>query len=76
MARVVRPGGVVVATVLGTLWQDGGFRAFIYTMVEECPVDVVEPELRPYHRGRASTAGWSCWSSRLAVHGPLVLERA
>lgn len=51
MVRVVRPGGVVVATVLDALWQDGGFRAFIDTMVEQGTVDVVEAELRPYHRG-------------------------
>ena len=50
MARVVRPGGVVVATVLDALWQAGGFRAFVEGMVERGTVRVLEAELRPYHR--------------------------
>lgn len=49
MARVVRPGGVVVATVLDTIWEDGGFRGFIEAMAEQGTAQVVEAELRPYH---------------------------
>ena len=52
MARVVRPAGVMVATVLDMLWQDGGFRTFIDTKVEQGTADVVEAELRPHHCGK------------------------
>lgn len=50
MVRVVRPGGVVVATVLDTLWEEGGFRAFVEELAAAGRARVVEAELRPYHR--------------------------
>lgn len=49
MARVVRPGGVVVATVLDTMWEDGGFRAHVESMVDQGAVRLVEAQQRPYH---------------------------
>lgn len=47
--RVVRPGGVVVATVLSRAWESGGYRTYLEQMVERGAAVLREAEERPYH---------------------------
>ncbi|GAA3741214.1 ubiquinone/menaquinone biosynthesis C-methylase UbiE [Spinactinospora alkalitolerans] len=48
-ARVVRPGGVVVATVLSAVWESGGYRSHLEEMARRGLVRLRELEERPYH---------------------------
>lgn len=50
MARVVRPGGPVVATVLVTVWEAGGFRTHVEGMSRRGLVASAEAEMAPYHQ--------------------------
>lgn len=49
LARVVRPGGSIVATVLGRAWEPGGYRAHVDELAAAGVVRVLEAEVRPYH---------------------------
>lgn len=55
MVRVVRPGGPLVATVLGTVWEEGGFRSHVAGMVDRGLVRLVEAEEAPYHEREGIT---------------------
>ncbi|MGH8866560.1 MAG: class I SAM-dependent DNA methyltransferase [Actinomycetes bacterium] len=48
MARVVRPGGHVVATVLDRLWESGGYRAYIDALAASGGVRLLEADVHPY----------------------------
>lgn len=49
LARVVRPGGPIVATVLGRAWEPGGYRAHVDELAAPGVVRVLEAVVRPYH---------------------------
>ncbi|KAF1850673.1 S-adenosyl-L-methionine-dependent methyltransferase [Cucurbitaria berberidis CBS 394.84] len=49
--RVVKPGGVAVATVLDTHWVEKGFEATVERLAKEGKVEVVEKESGPYRKG-------------------------
>lgn len=48
LARVVRPGGHVVAPVLGRVWESGGYRAHVDEMVAAGVVALREADAQPY----------------------------
>lgn len=48
--RVVKPAGVVVATVLEDIWVSGGYEAEVRRLETEGRVRVVSTELAPYRR--------------------------
>ena len=50
-ARVTRPGGWVVATVLDDVWESGGYRAEVDRLVAAGSVQLVSAELAPYRAG-------------------------
>jgi hypothetical protein len=49
--RVTRPGGTVVATVLGDAWESGGYRAEVDGLVSAGRADLVSADLSPYRAG-------------------------
>lgn len=49
LARVVRPGGVVVATVLDRVWESGGYRAHLDELTAARVVGLREADVHPYH---------------------------
>lgn len=49
--RVVRPGGHVVATVLGDAWEPGGYRAAVDDLVSAGRAELVSAEVTPYRAG-------------------------
>lgn len=51
LARVTRPGGVVVATVLDDVWAAGGYDAHVARMHKAGKVDVLGTDLEPYRAG-------------------------
>jgi predicted TPR repeat methyltransferase len=48
--RVVKTGGVVVATVLDSHWEEKGFEAAVQRLEQEGLVDVVEKESHAYRK--------------------------
>lgn len=48
--RITRPGGFVVATVLGYIYESGGYEAKIRTFVEQGRVELVSAEMEDYRR--------------------------
>lgn len=54
-ARVVRPGGVVVATVNSLIWGSGGYPAYLEGMAGRGLVRIKETEERPYHEQEGIT---------------------
>lgn len=50
-ARVTRPQGWVVATVLDDVWESGGYRAEVDRLVAAGTVELVSAELAPYRAG-------------------------
>ena len=52
-ARVVRPGGHVVATVLDDIWEDGGFRAEVDRLAAGEVVEVLSVERSPYRSAQS-----------------------
>lgn len=50
-ARVVRPGGYVVATVLDDIWTSGGYEAEVDRLVAAEVVELVSAEVTPYRAG-------------------------
>lgn len=55
LARVARPGGHVVATVLDSLWESGGYRAHLESLESAEVVRVLEAEERPYREAEGAT---------------------
>lgn len=51
LARVVRPGGHVVATVLDRVWESGGYRASIDELADSGKVRLLEADVHPYREG-------------------------
>ena len=51
-ARVTRPGGVVVATVLDDVWESGGYRAEVDRLAAGDVVEAVSADLAPYRAGQ------------------------
>lgn len=49
--RVVKCGGVVVATVLESFWNEQGFERVMGMLEAEAKVDVVEKKLWAYREG-------------------------
>jgi predicted TPR repeat methyltransferase len=49
LARVVRAGGLVVATVLEAVWESGGYRAHLDGMAARALALLRESPQRPYH---------------------------
>lgn len=48
LARVVRPGGYVVATVLDQVWESGGYHAYVDELAASGVVRLLEADVRPY----------------------------
>ncbi|WP_205857010.1 class I SAM-dependent DNA methyltransferase [Phytoactinopolyspora endophytica] len=59
MVRVVRPGGYVVVTVQGTVWETGGYRAHLDRMVGQGAIHLREATDSPYHE-REGINGYLC----------------
>jgi len=51
-ARVTRPGGVVVATVLDDVWEAGGYRAEVDRLAAGDVVEAVSADVAPYRAGQ------------------------
>ncbi len=51
-ARVTRPGGVVVATVLDDIWESGGYRAEVDRLAAGDVVEAVSADVAPYRAGQ------------------------
>ena len=49
--RVTRPGGSVVATVLDDVWESGGYRAEVDSLVSAGRADLVSADVTPYRAG-------------------------
>ena len=50
-ARVTKPGGLIVATVLGYIYESGGYEAKIESLVNQSKVQVLSAEIEDYRRG-------------------------
>ncbi|TCK19834.1 class I SAM-dependent DNA methyltransferase [Pseudonocardia endophytica] len=51
-ARVTKPGGVVVATVLDDIWEPGGYRAEVDRLAAGDVVEAVSTDVTPYRAGQ------------------------
>ena len=49
--RVTKGGGIVVATVLDTIWEDGGYKAEVDKLEGEGLVEIVGAESQEYRKG-------------------------
>ncbi|PVZ07713.1 class I SAM-dependent DNA methyltransferase [Actinomycetospora cinnamomea] len=49
--RITRPGGHVVATVLGDAWDTGGYRAAVDDLVSAGRAELVSADATPYRAG-------------------------
>jgi predicted TPR repeat methyltransferase len=52
--RVVKTGGVIVATVLDSHWEEKGFEAVVQRLAQEGLIDVVEKESHAYRKDDGS----------------------
>jgi predicted TPR repeat methyltransferase len=55
-ARVVRPGGYVVATVLDDIWTSGGYEAEADRLVDAGTAELVSADVTPYRAGAGVAA--------------------
>lgn len=67
LARVTRPGGFVVSTILEDIWTIGGYAQYVEAMEKRGTVTVVSRELEPYRAG----AGVEARTLVLRVNGLL-----
>ncbi|KAG8407434.1 hypothetical protein J3459_018511 [Metarhizium acridum] len=51
LVRVVRPAGFVVATVLASIWETGGYAARVAALVAESRAKLVSADLTDYRQG-------------------------
>lgn len=51
-ARITRPAGFVVATVLADVWESGGYRAEVDRLAAGEVVEAVSTEVTPYRAGQ------------------------
>ncbi len=51
-ARITRPGGFVVATVLGDVYESGGYRAEVDRLAAGDVVEAVSADVTPYRAGQ------------------------
>jgi predicted TPR repeat methyltransferase len=49
--RVTKPGGLIVATVLGYIYESGGYEAKVESLVNQGKVQVLSAEIEDYRRG-------------------------
>jgi ubiquinone/menaquinone biosynthesis C-methylase UbiE len=49
--RVTKPGGYIVATVLGSIYESGGYEAKIESLVNQGKVKLVSADMEDYRRG-------------------------
>lgn len=49
--RIVKTGGLIVATILDDIWLSGGFKAEVERLEAEVLVEVVSVELKDYRKG-------------------------
>ncbi|KAL4811331.1 S-adenosyl-L-methionine-dependent methyltransferase [Aspergillus unguis] len=54
--RVVKSGGVVVATVLNEIWQSGGYKDEVEKLEKEGLAKVVSTEVKDYRKGAGDKA--------------------
>ena len=50
-ARITKPTGFIIATVLESVWQSKGYEAKVNRLVEEGKVQLVSAQLEDYRRG-------------------------
>lgn len=55
LVRVVRPGGIIVATVQSLVWESGGFRAHLEQLTQRGTATLREVNERPYHENEDIT---------------------
>jgi ubiquinone/menaquinone biosynthesis C-methylase UbiE len=51
-ARITKPGGGIIATILPQLWQAKGFEAEVQRLAQVGTVQVVSTQVKPYRRGQ------------------------
>lgn len=51
LVRVTEKTGLIVATVLASIWESGGYAAKVASLAEESKVQVLSTELTDYRRG-------------------------
>ncbi|KAJ0419363.1 S-adenosyl-L-methionine-dependent methyltransferase [Aspergillus carlsbadensis] len=54
--RVLRPGGIIVATVLYEIWLSGGYKAEVEKIEAEGLARVVSTDVKDYRKGAGDTA--------------------
>ncbi|CAK9781794.1 methyltransferase domain-containing protein [Cutaneotrichosporon oleaginosum] len=54
--RVVKPNGVIVATVLDDIWEEDGFADEVNQLAKDNKVDVLGTDLEPYRAGAGVNA--------------------
>lgn len=54
--RVVKPSGIIVATVLDDIWEDDGFADEVQHLAKDRKVEVLGTELEPYRVGAGVSA--------------------
>ncbi|KAF4974340.1 hypothetical protein FZEAL_8738 [Fusarium zealandicum] len=54
--RVVKPGGHIVATIHGDIWQSGGYEDHVKKIAEQGKIKVLSAELEDYRRGAGAKA--------------------
>ncbi|KAH9903702.1 methyltransferase domain-containing protein [Xylariomycetidae sp. FL2044] len=50
-ARIVKSGGLVVASVLESIWESGGYRAQVDGLVKEGKIELLRSQLEDYRKG-------------------------
>ncbi|KAK2612267.1 hypothetical protein QQS21_001693 [Conoideocrella luteorostrata] len=51
LVRITEPTGLIVATVLASIWESGGYAAKVASLVEEGKVKLLSAELTDYRQG-------------------------
>ena len=54
--RLARPGGTIVATVLGDIWDSGGYRAEVDRLAQMAMVEVVSTDVVDYRKAAEVSA--------------------
>ncbi|GMK56059.1 hypothetical protein CspeluHIS016_0211150 [Cutaneotrichosporon spelunceum] len=54
--RVVKPNGLIVATVLDDIWEDDGFETEAQQLVKEHKVEILSTDVEPYRPGAGVNA--------------------
>ncbi|KAF2021507.1 S-adenosyl-L-methionine-dependent methyltransferase [Aaosphaeria arxii CBS 175.79] len=51
-ARITKPNGIIVATILPQLWEAKGFEAEVDRLIKQGQVELVSKDVNPYRRGQ------------------------